>query len=424
MAYDDPATLGVCAARSQIEAGTLRPAALAEACRARIAARNPEVRAWVHVATDAAPLLAEGLLAFIPFGVKDIIDTVDMPTAYGSPIYDGCRPPRDAGCVALLKEAGAVPVGKTVSTEFAFRHPGPTRNPHHPAHTPGGSSSGSAAAVADRMVPMALGTQTLGSIIRPAAFCGVVGYKPSFGDVTRSGVYDVATSFDTVGCFVRHAEDLPLVRAGLLRAPYAPLARPEPSALGFAVWRDAAYRAATPEARNLVEQVADLLERAGARRHEVQVPDTFHAAKAMHEDIAFYEFVHAAAYERIEQPHLISRTLIEGPISRGRDVTHEGYQGAQATYALLRRQFADLAKAIDVILAPPALGEAPEGIGFTGDPVCNMLWTGLHVPAVTLPAGKGPRGLPLGVQLIGRHHDDARLLAAAETVEALLASAH
>src|SRR5271169_5919581 len=260
----------------RIEAGSLTAEAVVESCLERIRDREPMVRAWAHIAADDALAAARSarrdtLMKGIPFGIKDIFDTADMPTGYGSPIYTGCRPGFTASAATLPRAAGGVLLGKTVTTEFANRHPGPTGNPHNLAFTPGGSSSGSAAAVADFMVPLAIGTQTGGSVIRPAAYCGVVGFKPSFGLFPPAGMKINTESLDTVGAMARSVEDIALFRAALMAIPYEP---PEmrQAAPRLGLCRGPHWNDAEPEGRAVLEAAADRLAAAGARISETKFP--------------------------------------------------------------------------------------------------------------------------------------------------------
>src|SRR5271165_629668 len=262
-----------------IENGELTAEAVVANCLARIAEREPVVRAWSHLAGEAALAQArerdrsgkKTLLNGVPFGLKDIFDTADMPTTYGSPIYVGCRPAADASAAALPRAAGGILLGKTVTTEFANRHPGPTTNPHDPGFSPGGSSSGSAAAVADFMVPLAIGTQTGGSVIRPAAYCGVVGFKPSFGLFAPGGMRINTETLDTVGIMARAVGDIALFRAAIVAIPYEPPAMPE-TAPRLGLCRGPHWDEAQPEGRAVLEAAADRLASAGAMIHKTELP--------------------------------------------------------------------------------------------------------------------------------------------------------
>src|SRR5579884_3600764 len=275
----EPCRLPAATVARLVENGELTAEAVVQSCLDRIRDRDPVVRAWVHLDPAAALAAARacdrggksGLLRGVPFGVKDIFDTADMPSGYGSPIYTGCRPSFDASAVSLPRAAGAVLLGKTVTTEFANRHPGPTSHPQDPLHTPGGSSSGSAAAVADCMVPLAIGTQTGGSVIRPAAYCGVVGWKPSFGLFPPAGMHPNTESLDTVGTMARTVEDTALFRAALMAIPYQPPRMPE-RAPRLALCRTPYWERAEPEGRAVLEDAAARLRAAGAEIVEAELP--------------------------------------------------------------------------------------------------------------------------------------------------------
>jgi Asp-tRNA(Asn)/Glu-tRNA(Gln) amidotransferase A subunit family amidase len=410
-----------------IRAGRLTAEALVAACLERIAARDGELAAWVHVATEAALAQARaldrqparGLLHGVPVGIKDIFDTADMPTEHNSPIYRGNRPRADAAAVALLRQAGCIILGKTATAEFANVHPAATRNPRNPAHTPGGSSSGSAAAVAERMVPLALGTQTGGSVIRPAAFCGVIGLKPSFGSINRAGVKPVSESLDTVGLFATTVEDAALA-LNLLSGRRIPdfAAKSAAPRIGFARtsrWKDA--DAATHAA---LEAAAARLASAGAKLSDAPLPA---AAEALFEEqgkIMNFEAARALAWEHAQHREAISSVLLKR-LDEGLTVSREQYDNARQTARDARRQFADLMRGFDLLLTPSARGEAPLGLTSTGDSVFNRVWTLLGVPCVTLPWGGGPQGLPLGIQLVAAIEQDTALLAHAQWAASALA---
>jgi Asp-tRNA(Asn)/Glu-tRNA(Gln) amidotransferase A subunit family amidase len=417
----EPHALGVAAAAAEIAAGRLTAEALTESCLARITAREAIVGAWEFLdpaqaraqarALDRGP--RRGPLHGIPVGIKDIIDTADMPTGCGSPIYRGRRPAWDAACVALLRAAGAVILGKTVTTEFAYFQPGKTANPHDPRHTPGGSSSGSAAAVADRMAPAALGTQTAGSVIRPASFCGVIGYKPSFGDFSLAGIKPFSPSLDTLGVFARHVEDLPLLRTALLGIAET-VPQPAPPRIGLC--RTAHWPLAEAAARDAVEQAATRLSAAGATVAETSGFDDFAALTDAQKTIMAFEAARAYAAERSGHGAELSAKLRE-LLAAGIACPLADYRRALDLAEDARRKLDDSFRQVDLLLAPSAVGEAPEGRDATGDPIFNRAWTLLHVPAITLPLFAGPRRLPVGIQLIGRRGHDAGLIAAAAWIE-------
>ncbi|MEO8133639.1 MAG: amidase [Betaproteobacteria bacterium] len=425
-----PNELNAIDALAAIAAGHLTAEALTRACSERIAERDTLVRAFVGF--DPVRALAEaracdrsvsrGPLRGLPIGVKDIIDTHDMPTQCGSPIYAGHRPPNDAACVALAREAGAVMLGKTVTTEFALRHPGPTANPRNPAHTPGGSSSGSAAAVADFMVPVAFGTQTGGSIIRPASYCGVVGYKPSHNTINPTGVKPLAASFDTVGLFARSVDDCALVVGvvsgwlgpGTANAPPPALLEAlRPSRIGLC--RTHAWPDAEPATVRAVESAAEQLREAGIVVDDVELPDEFAGFLDAQGDVLRFEAARVFAFERTRHPDLLSLSS-RTELAVGWALQRSRYLEAQALIARCRSLFAAAIAPYDLLLGASAQGEAPIGLHNTGEAMFNRLTSGLGVPCLSLPGYAGPNGLPVGVQVIGAMEDDVRLLRAAKWI--------
>jgi amidase len=426
----DLLALSARAAAAEITAGRLSAEELASACLDRIGAREATVGAWQYLDRDAALAAARacdasaprGPLHGVPIAVKDLIDTADMPTGYGSAIYRHHRPAADAACVALARAAGAVVLGKTVTTEFACYTPGKTANPHNPAHTPGGSSSGSAAAVGDRMAPLAFGTQTAGSVIRPASFCGIVGYKPSFGLLPRAGVKPLAESLDTIGTMARNVADAAFF-AGVLsdRRALREVAMPAaPPRFGF--YKTPLWDAAEPNTEAAIEHARAALERAGARIAEVAVPPEHRGLTQAQDRIMGYELVRSLAHERAQRSAELSPRLGQ-MLDAGMTVGADEYDAAVAETAAARAGLAAFFGSCEALLVPAAPGAAPKGLGYTGDPVFNRMWTLLGVPCVTLPAVWGADGLPTGVQLVGRVGDDARLMAAALFAERALAEA-
>ncbi|MBK5927387.1 amidase [Rhodobaculum claviforme] len=420
----DPARLGAVAARDAIRAGTLDPAALMEACLARIAARDAVVRAWdfLDPAQARAARPGRGLLSGLPVGVKDVIETADMPTACASAIHAGRRTGRDAACVAALRGAGGVVPGKTATTEFAGYHPTVTRNPHNPAHTPGGSSSGSAAAVADYQVPLAIGTQTAGSVLRPAAFCGVVGFKPSFGVIDTGGLFHFSASLDTLGVFARSVADAGLGVAAL--SGWSALAEVRPAAPARVRLIPApSWHLASDAGRAALMEAAGRIADAGVAVDDSPLPGDMADALAALADaqalIQPYEGRRALAWERTHHADRLSPAL-RAAFDAMDAVPFEDYRAARQLQSAWQHRIAALMAPDEVWLTLPAAGEAPEGTA-TGDPVFNRVWTLLHLPAISLPHGHGPAGLPLGVQMVGRH--DATLLAHAAWLEPRLTPA-
>ncbi len=412
--------LSAAEAARAIQAGRLTSETLVAACLERIAARDGELAAWVHVNADAALAQARALdrqaapgpLHGIPVGIKDIIDTADMPTEHGSPIYRGNRPRADAAAVALLRRSGCVILGKTATAEFANLHPPATRNPRNPAHTPGGSSSGSAAAVADHMVPLALGTQTGGSMIRPAAFCGVIGMKPSFGSINRSGVKPVSDSLDTVGIFANTVEDAALA-LNLLSGRRLPDFSAKSAAPRIGFVRTSRWKDADSATHAALESAAVRLAGAGADVKEAALPPAAEALFEAQGMIMDFETARALGWEQLNHRESISATLRQR-LDNGWAVSREQYDGARQTARDARRQFTDLMRGFDLLLTPSARGEAPKGLASTGDSLFNRVWTLLGVPCVTLPWGNGPQGLPIGAQFVSAFDHDSALLAHAQ----------
>jgi len=419
-AYELTATEGLKA----IAAGELTAEAWVASCLERIAAREPAALAWEYLDREGALARARaldragggGLAAGVPFGAKDIIDTADMPTAYGSPIHQGHRPGRDAGCVAITRAAGAVLLGKTVTTEFGHRYPGKTRNPFNPAHTPGGSSSGSAAAVGDRMIPLAYGTQTTGSVIRPSAFCGTVGYKPTYGDFNNNGVMPNSPSLDTIGAIVRSVEDLALVRSVLLEEPLAALKPPAIRDLAIGFYRSPFWDRAEGDTRSHLERAAMKLSGMGARVKDAALPGIGAEFEKLFRVISGFEFARTVSWERLNRAEALSAVLREGRMKDGMEATYDDYRRATRRLDRLRLESDDALEGYDVLMTPSAPGEPPKGLTTTGNAIFNSIWTALGTPVVTLPLFKGPSGLPVGLQLIAGRFKDRRLFDVAEAV--------
>lgn len=417
-----PADLTATAAAAAIRAGELTSEQLVAACLDRIAARDDSVHAWAHLDPQAALQAARradaepvaGPLHGVPVGVKDLIDTADAPTAYGSPIHAGHQPPRDAACVANLRTAGAVVLGKTVTTEFALFHPGPTSNPHDPGRTPGGSSSGSAAAVADRMVPVALGTQTAGSIVRPASFCGTYGFKPTFGAVPTAGCRPIGPSLDTIGPLARAVEDLALV-TGVLAGDAGRFA-------GHGDRQPSIAFAGTHEWDRADEETRDALIRLAADLGlpEVALPADFSRLVDAQMTIMDAEAAVALDDEWRTHPDQLSTQLRE-LLERGRATPEADVRAARVLVAACRSALPSAFLGHDALLVPGVVGEAPEGLDATGDPLFCRVWTALGTPAVAVPGLTGPDGLPLGVQVVAAPDADVDALAAATLIGRQLA---
>ena len=411
-------------AAKRIAAGEITAEALVRDCLARIEEREPGVGAWEFLDPELALEQARerdrspsrGPLHGIPVGIKDIFETADMPTAYGSPIYKGNRPRADASAVALIRAAGAVIVGKTVTTEFAAPYPGKTVNPHNPAHTPGGSSSGSAAAVGDFMVPVALGSQTAGSLIRPAAFCGAIGYKPSYGTFNQAGLKQQAQALDTIGLIARSLNDIELFSAVLTSRTPPTVGRLHERAPKIGVCRTHLWSEVEPSTVEAMEDAATRLAAAGASVADFDLPATFAALTEAHFKVLMFECVRAMAYEWNFHREQLS-DMLQGILQAGEDCSYEDYITALELGEACRAQMPEIFKDLDVLLAPSAAGEAPLGLGSTGDIRHQTMWTFLHVPCVTLPTHVGRNGLPVGVLLVGPLRGDDTLLATARWVE-------
>ena len=415
--------LGAAEAARRIRAGTLTSEALVRACLDRIAAREPAVGAWTWMdperalaaARDADRCAPAGPLHGVPIGAKDIIDTFDMPTGLGFAPYAGRQPYWDAACVAACRRAGAIVLGKTVTTEFAYFAPGKTRNPHDPTATPGGSSSGSAAAVADGMVPIAFGSQTAGSLVRPAAFCGIHGYKGSHGEFSLAGIRPLSESLDSLGVLARCVEDLRLVRHVLLNGLTSEGrgAGSHPPRLGL--YKTMHWEALQPAARGAVEAAVERLRGAGARVELLEPPASLQPLEDAQRSVMAYEAAHGYLFECTQYPQELSpqfRALCD----QGRALSRAKYLEALQQIATAQADFARAFRGFDGWIAAAALGEAPPASEGTGDPVLSRPWTALQAPAVALPAGRGPRGLPVGVQLLAPKGSDDALLATAQWV--------
>ncbi|WP_445811101.1 amidase [Yoonia sp.] len=403
-----------------IREGRTTPSAVMAAHLDRIAAREAVVGAFIHLDADRAMQRARaadnrpatGALHGVPFAIKDIIDTDDMPAAWGSDSLAGRRPAGNAACVQAFLDAGAIPLGKTVTTEFAYFKPGKTANPHRLSHTPGGSSSGSAAAVADLMAPLAFGSQTAASLIRPAAYCGVAAFKPTTGAFDLSGVMALSPSLDTLGILARDPRDFVLARCVLTGTPMpAPLdfsgRLPRICLMRGPHWQDGSI-----EMREACRRAMAALAACGADTGEIAHPPLFADLTQAHKDVMGYEAARSRADVYDSHRPMISTQFAE-LIETGKRVTDTRYHAALAMRDRANAMVEVMLGDCDALLAASAPGEAPEGLGATGDPLFSRMWTLLQLPCVALPLGVGPQGLPLGIQLIGRKGDDARLLAVA-----------
>lgn len=427
-----PTELSAAEAVRQLRDGEITSEALVTACLERIDEVDGDVRAWAHLDPEFALAQARerdmvrqsgdscGPLHGLPVGVKDIFDTEGLPTENGTVLDSGRQPVKDCKAVGLLREAGAVIMGKTVTTELAVYAPGKTRNPHNPDHTPGGSSSGSAAAVAAHMVPLAVGTQTNGSVIRPAAYCGVYGFKPTHGLISRDGVLLLSRQLDTVGVFARSVEDVALIAEALAAYDPAdpdtrPKARPHlaetaagdpPLTPRIAFVKSPVWDEAGKESHEAFTELAEFL---GDDCDEFTLPEPFNHATDWHRTIMYADLAKflAAYYERGKDQ--LSEVLRE-KIEEGQKTLAVDYNRAVDWRAVLNSGLDELFERYDAIITPATTGEAPAGLDSTGSPAFCSLWTYCGTPAVNLPLMEGPNGLPVGVQLIGRRGDDARLL--------------
>jgi Asp-tRNA(Asn)/Glu-tRNA(Gln) amidotransferase A subunit family amidase len=407
--------LGAKEAARLIERGELTAQELVRSCLERIAAREGVVRAWAFLDEELAVKQAmrpHAPLHGVPIGIKDIFDTHDMPSEYGSPIYAGHRPRTDAAVVSLARRAGGVIMGKTVTAELATFVPGQTRNPRDPSRTPGGSSSGSAAAVADFMVPLAFGTQTAGSTIRPASYCGIVAYKPTYNLLARAGLKPSADSLDTIGVFSRSVEDVAFLVAALTHRPELETRTDRPPRIGLC--RTYEWDRVQPEMRKALEDAGRAV---GAR--EFELPSRFKGLRESHTAILQYESARSLADEFTRFPHQLDPALRER-CARGFALDPKEYVRSQEHAFQCRAHLDEAFGSDDVLLAPAATGEAPEGLSSTGDVALNAVWTLLHVPCVAVPAATSPSGMPLGLQVIGRIGNDARTLACADWIAARL----
>ncbi|WP_246696763.1 amidase [Methylobacterium planeticum] len=373
---------------------------------------EPRLHAFAHLPDRVPDALLAGPLAGVAVGVKDLIDTADMPTACGSPIYEGRRPGRDAEIVARLRGLGATVLGKTVTTEFAWRRAGPTRNPWNLDHTPGGSSSGSAAAVAAGVVTLALGTQTFGSVIRPAAFCGVVGFKPTFGVLPRDGVQPLSPSLDHVGIFARTVEDVavafPLLAQHLGGTPMAPCFVGN---LKVGILAPSG-EPADAEQKVTLQSVRQRLVDAGAQVQAVEMPEPWRKLQRVADTLVAYEAARGLGELTKRFPRKVSAVLTE-LIVLGEATSETEYWEAVDAQRELRSTVAGYLNGLDAVLTIPASGEAPRGLESTGDARFCTPWTTLGFPAITLPVYLSPLGLPLGLQLVGWPGEDRALISAA-----------
>ncbi|HVB82363.1 MAG TPA: amidase [Candidatus Binataceae bacterium] len=408
-----------------IGAARFTAADVVHSCLDRIGAREPLIQAWAHLDGETALRQAHGadaeekrggLLAGVPFGVKDVIDTSELPTEMGSQVYRGHHARYDASCVGLARRAGGIVLGKTVSAEFAGTQPTRTANPHDITRTPGGSSSGSAAAVADFMVPFAFGTQTGGSILRPAAFCGIVGFKPTFGLYSPAGMKVAAHSFDTIGLLARSVRDIATIHAVMMSdaSPPAELSIPRVGFFPSHLWDTV-----DDDMKAAVDSVLHKISAARAPVTEIVAPVGFAIITQHRAVINAFERARGLAGEalsHVEDFSPQSREVCE----RGFAISGERYLEARRATDDFRARAGEIFDGVDVLVTPTTPGEAPEGKSYAGDPRLQELWTMLHLPSITLPAGRGRHGLPLGIELVARAYQDQALLAHASWLSAIV----
>jgi Asp-tRNA(Asn)/Glu-tRNA(Gln) amidotransferase A subunit family amidase len=419
------------AAARAVRQGLTTSRALVEASLARHAEVEPTVHAFAHFDPERALRLANeadaavrargelGLLHGVPIGVKDIFDTAGIPTENGSALFAGRVPAHSAAAVIAVERAGAIVVGKTVTSELAFYHPGPTRNPHDPSRTPGGSSMGSAAGVAAGMIPAAIGSQTNGSIIRPAAFCGVVGSKPTYGRISRDGVMPFAPTLDHVGGFARTVESVAWLTAALAGEPLEHWwTGPLPGPPRFAAVRTSDWERASEPMRERFQRAVDALASAGRAVEWPSLPEGLDDGVAVLGTIMRVEGARSLVRYVKESPEEVS-LVARRFFAEGERIPEADYRRALAERDRLIAAFAAWAAPYDAVLTLPAMGEAP-GPETTGDPIFCTRWTLVGAPAVTIPIGKGPSGLPLGLQLVGAPGDDTRLFGASAWAEKIV----
>lgn len=411
------------AAAKQIESGALTAVHLAQAYIESIRSRNPEIEAYL--AWDEAKILQEArmadampaskILRGLPYAVKDVIETANYPTTYGSPIYRDHTGERDAGVIVRAREEGAVLLGKLATGEFATQTPGRARNPLNPDHTPGGSSSGSGAAVGGEMALMAFGTQTTASIIRPAVYCGIVGYKPSYGLLPTTGVSQLSPTQDTVGMLTRTVEDAALFTGGLhgYRLSCDSVTSPRIGVLESSQWQYA-----SPETVAAIERLAKKLENAGAIISRWKLPAMFESLVDDQARLVAYDGRHSLAHERVRHHELLSRRL-QDRLASGLEMSLPEYLDVLQRVSAARLAMTSFLSDVDVMLYPATEAEAERGLESSGSPRFGALWSLMHNPCVSFPTENGPGGLPLGVQVIGRYGDDFKVLSIARMASAL-----
>lgn len=414
--------LGIIEATEQIKAHQLDPQDLLMHSFELANQVEPNLKAFVsrNSLEDLMKSITPGPLSGIPIGIKDIINTKDLPTTNGSPIYANHQPEQDAPIVQKIRLLGGVIFGKTVTTQFAWKTPGPTVNPHHAEHTPGGSSSGSAAAVAAGIVPLALGTQTVGSVVRPAAFCGVVGFKPSFGAISKEGAHPLSYSLDHIGFFTRSVDDVAyafqLLKDDNLDGSHQARALNSEKSPGITLIKTPFDHLMSAEQQDIMESSIQKLEQAGASVSNIELPEQYWKGVQQMPIIMAYEA--AQIHEKHLKDHqaLLCANIIE-LANQGAEYSQAQYEAALKEQARLRQLVSEVFKNFDALLLAPATGEAPKDLSWTGDPSFCALGSYLGIPAINIPAGKSANGLPLGIQLMGNYQKDEVLLKVAKFAE-------
>ena len=415
--------------RTALLTGRMRAERIVRDAIDRIEAMEPRIGAWEVFDPDLALQQARGLdrrmaageapgvLAGVPLAVKDIFDTADLPTAYGSQIYRGHRPSDDAHAVATARTEGAVVMGKTVTTELAYFTPGATGNPWDPSRTPGGSSSGSAAAVASGMVPLAFGSQTAGSLIRPASYCGVFALKPTHGSFSLAGVKALAPSLDTLGWLARCADDLEMMRCALAGHRYVALEQRPPRAWRWAASKTHEWPALDAGGRQSWNSALAQLDESGATVQQLDMPVLLPGLAQAQKTVMAWEAARNLAPEWRDSRSRLSEPLRQ-LLQSGMEMPRSDYDHAFALAQQGRRELALLMRNVDALLVPAAPGEAPHGLAATGDPIFSRVWTLLGLPCVNVPGLLAPTGMPVGMQLVGHWGKERELLAAAASLHA------
>ncbi len=394
-----------------------------QSCFERIHEKEDLVKAWVHLDEERALEKAKQLdnennvsQLGIPFGIKDIIDASNTPTGFGTNFYQNNVPMRDAASVAVAKQSGCIFIGKTVSTELGHRAPGLTTNPHNKDFTPGGSSSGSAAAVASMMAPVCFGTQTTGSVIRPAAYCGIIGYKPSYGDFDKSGILPNSPSIDTLGLMSRSVEDIALFRSILLEEELVSIKKVDLSKIKIGFVRTPHWEKTDDSTKEALEHFINSLRSNKLNVIDLEIDKLISNSDKLHLDISGYEFKRSISHERFNYYDQLSDQLRNGRLNDGYQVSNKNYQLALKDLSILKNQIDAVFEETDLIITPSAPGEALRGLEYTGSPIFNTTWSLNGNPCITLPLFKGKQELPIGCQLVTKFGNDDQLLNYAKTL--------